>query len=173
MSVPENHQSSAHDQAIHPAAGAAPCRIAACVDTSAVARDVIAHAVAVAKALQAELTLIRVLETRPAGGTPADPVEWEIRRREAWDSVGRFLEEQTDNITGIKAQVVEGQAAEQIWMWARDHDVALTVLSTHGEDNVKGRTLGMIARWLRFGWWWSRCGVGRGIVPCRNGESGF
>lgn len=145
MSVPENHRSSAHDQAIHPAAGAAPCRIAACVDTSAVARDVIAHAVAVAKALQAELTLIRVLETRPAGGTPADPVEWEIRRREAWDSVGRFLEEQTDNITGIKAQVVEGQAAEQIWMWARDHDVALTVLSTHGEDNVKGRTLGKTA----------------------------
>jgi nucleotide-binding universal stress UspA family protein len=145
MSVPENIQSAAHDQAIHPTTGAAPCRIAACVDTSAMARDVIAHAVAVAKALQAELTLIRVLETRPAGGMPADPVEWEIRRREAWDSMSRIVEEQTGNIPRIKAQVVEGHAAEQIWLWARDHDVALTVFSAHGEDNVMGRTLGKTA----------------------------
>ena len=142
MSVPKNVRTPAQDQAIHPVPGAAPFRIAACVDTSAMARSVIAHAVAFAKALQAELTLIRVLETRPAGSAPADPVEWEIRRREARDSIARIAEEQTDNIAGIKAQVVEGHATEQIWLWARDHDVALTVFCTHGEDNVMGRSLG-------------------------------
>ena len=141
MSVPKNVRTPAQDQAIHPVPGAAPFRIAACVDTSAMARSVIAHAVAFAKALQAELTLIRVLETRPAGSAPADPVEWEIRRREARDSIARIAEEQTDNIAGIKAQVVEGHATEQIWLWARDHDVALTVFCTHGEDNVMGRSL--------------------------------
>jgi nucleotide-binding universal stress UspA family protein len=145
MSAPEHSPSPAHDQVIHPTAEAVPYRIAACVDTSAMARDVIAHAVAVAKALQGELTLVRVLETRRAGGMPADPVEWEIRRREARDAMGRIVEQQAGSIVDIKAQVVEGHPAEQIWLWARDHDVALTVFSTHGEDNVMGRTLGKTA----------------------------
>lgn len=145
MSAPEHSPSPAHDQAIHPTAEVAPCRIVACVDRSAMARDVIAHAVAVANAMQGELTLIRVLETRPAGGTPADPVEWEIRRREARDAMGRIVKEQAGGIADIKAQVVEGHPAEQIWLWARDHDVALTVFCTHGEDNVMGRTLGKTA----------------------------
>jgi nucleotide-binding universal stress UspA family protein len=145
MSVPEHKKRLSHDHVIHPTAGAAPYRIAACVDTSAMARDVIAHAVAIANAMQGELTLIRVLETRPPGGTPADPVEWEIRRREAWDALGRIVEQQAGGIADIKAQVVEGHPAEQIWLWARDHDVALTVFCTHGEDNVMGRTLGKTA----------------------------
>ena len=145
MSATEYSPSPAHDQVIPPSAEAAPCRIAACVDTSAMAGDVIAHAVAIANAMQGELTLIRVLETRALGGTPADPVEWEIRRREAWDAMRRIIEEQTGNIADIKAQVVEGHPGEQIWLWARDHDVALTVFCTHGEDNVIGRTLGKTA----------------------------
>jgi nucleotide-binding universal stress UspA family protein len=139
------NQPSVHDRVTHSNTGALPCHIAACIDTSAMAPDVVAHAVAVANALGAELTLIRVLETGPAGGIPADPVEWELRRREARDSVGRLVEGQIGNIASIKAQVVEGQAAEQIWLWARDHDVALTVFCTHGEDNMMGRTFGKTA----------------------------
>lgn len=145
MSAPEHSPRPTLDHAIHQTGEEVPCRIAACVDTSAMARDVIAHAVAVANALRGELTLIRVLETRPVGGMPADPVEWEIRRREAWDAMRRIIEEQTGNIADIKAQVVEGHPAEQIWLWARDHDVVLTVFCTHGEDNVMGRPLGKTA----------------------------
>lgn len=125
---------------------AAPCRIAACIDTSAMGREVIAHAVAVAKALDAELTLLRVLETRAAGGMPPDPVEWEIRRRQAWDGMERIVAEQGYSAQGIHAQVVEGQPAEQIALWARDHDVDLTVLSTHGEDHSTTADLGHTVR---------------------------
>ncbi len=123
-----------------------PYRIAACVDTSAMGRKVVAHAAAIAKALDGELTLIRVLETRPAGGTPPDPVEWEIRRRETWDAMQEIVAEQDTAAERIKAQVVEGQPAEQISLWARDHDVDLTVLCTHGEDHATTADLGDTAR---------------------------
>jgi nucleotide-binding universal stress UspA family protein len=124
----------------------ARCRIAACVDASSLARKVTAHAVAVAKALHADLTLIRVLESRPAGEAPADPVEWELRRREARDSVERMVEAQNDMVGPIKAEVIEGQAAEQIWLWARNHNVDLTVLCTHGEGDPTSQHLGNTAR---------------------------
>jgi len=129
-----------------PASGAAPCRIVACIDTSAMARKVIAHAAAVAKALDGELTVIRVLDTRPAGGTPPDPVEWEIRRREAWDAVQQIVAEQAALAERIKVQVVEGHPAQQITLWVRDHDVDLTVLCTQGEGHPTNADLGSTAR---------------------------
>src|SRR5450759_1620462 len=48
-------------------------RVMACVDTSALARKVIPHAVAIAKAMEAALTLVRVLEPGPTGGGAAGP----------------------------------------------------------------------------------------------------
>jgi nucleotide-binding universal stress UspA family protein len=123
-----------------------PYRIAACVDSSAMGRKVVAHAAAIAKALDGELTLIRVLETRAAGGTPPDPVEWEIRRRETWDAMQEIVAEQDTAAERVKAQVVEGQPAEQISLWARDHHVDLTVLCTHGEDHARTADLGHTAR---------------------------
>lgn len=121
-------------------------RIAACVDNSPMGRKVVAHAVAIAKALDGELTLIRVLETRPASGTPPDPVEWEIRRRETWDAVRHIVGEQGPATERVKAQVVEGQPGEQISLWVRDHHVDLTVLGTHGEDHATTADLGDTAR---------------------------
>jgi len=76
-----------------PKSGAVPCRVAACVDTSAMGPKVIAHAAAMAKLLDAELTLIRVLDTRPMGGVPPDPVEWGIGGREAREAVEQIVAE--------------------------------------------------------------------------------
>lgn len=129
-----------------PGTETAHCRIAACIDASTMARKVIAHAVAVANALHAELTLIRVLEGRPVGQMPPDPVEWEILRREAQDSLEQIVKEQNGAVERIKARVIEGQAAEQIWLWARDNNVDLTVLCTHGESSPTGWDLGNTAR---------------------------
>ncbi len=81
-------------------------------------RKVIAHAVAVANALHAELTLIRVLEGRPAGQMPPDPVEWEILRREAKDSMEQIVKEQTGAVGRIRAEVIKDQAGGQCLMRA-------------------------------------------------------
>ena len=70
--------------------------VMACVDTSALARKVIPHAVAIAKAMEAALTLVRVLEPGPTGEGPPDPVEWDIRRHQARDHLAQLVQEQRD-----------------------------------------------------------------------------
>src|SRR5664280_1507358 len=105
--------------------------VMACVDTSALARKVIPHAVAIAKAMEAALTLVRVLEPGPTGEGPPDPVEWDIRRHQARDHLAQLVQEQRDEAGRIEVEVVEGHPAEKISLWARDHRVDLTVLATH------------------------------------------
>lgn len=121
-------------------------RVVACVDKSALARKVIPHAVAIARAMGAALTLMRVIEARPAGETPPDPVEWDIRRREARDQVEQLGRDWRDEAARIEVEVAEGQPAEQICLWARDHRVDLTVLCSHGEGGVSEWDLGTTAR---------------------------
>ena len=60
-------------------------RIAACIDTSGFAEKVIPHALAMAAALGSPVTFLRVVEAKPGLGSPPDPVEWDIRIREAQD----------------------------------------------------------------------------------------
>jgi len=133
-------------EAPHVTSSAAPCRVAAFVDTSAMGRKVIAHAVAIAKALDGELTLMRVLEAPVAGAMPSDPVDWEIRRRETWEAMERIVAAQGPSAQRVKAQVVEGQPAEQISLWVRDHEVDIMVLCTQGEEHAATEDIGNTAR---------------------------
>ncbi|CAG4900968.1 unnamed protein product [Acidocella sp. C78] len=109
-------------------------------------RKVMAHAAAITQALDGELTLIRVIETQPAGGSPPDPVEWEIHRRETWEAMLQIVAAQDIAPARIQAQVIEGEPGEQIALWARDHDVDLTVLCTQGEDQATTGSHGNTAR---------------------------
>src|SRR5665811_1825713 len=96
-------------------------RVMACVDTSAHARKVIPHAVAIAKAMEATLTLVRVLEPGPTGEGPLDPVEWDIRRHQARDHLEQLVQEQRDEAGRIEAEVVEGHPAEKICLLSLIH----------------------------------------------------
>ncbi|MBZ0228177.1 MAG: universal stress protein [Bauldia sp.] len=120
--------------------------VMACIDTSEFASKVIPHAVAMAKAMRAELTLVRVLEARRAGDLPPDPVEWDMRRREAHDLLERVAEERCRGVTRLKTDVVEGEPAEQICHCAHDRGTDLTVLCTHGEGGSTEWELGGTAR---------------------------
>ncbi|MEJ2132175.1 MAG: universal stress protein, partial [Gammaproteobacteria bacterium] len=121
-------------------------RIAACVDDSAVTGKVIGHAVAIANALGAELVLMHVVEPKESHGAPTDPVEWNLRRREASSHVEMLARDRADEVEAIHATVVEGHAAEQICIWARDHRVDLTVVGTSGEGHAREWELGSTAR---------------------------
>lgn len=121
-------------------------RVVACLDTSRHSPKVISHGVAVATALNAELTLLRVLEAEPKGASPSDPVEWALRRLEACAHVEDLAHERAEEIGCIQTAVVEGRAANQICQWAREHQADLTVLCSHGEDNGREWDLGTTAR---------------------------
>jgi nucleotide-binding universal stress UspA family protein len=61
------------------------------------------------------------------GDAPADPLEWDIRRREAREHVERVVRESGADVP-IAAVVLEGHAADEIRLWAERHQVDLLVL---------------------------------------------
>ena len=123
-------------------------RVAACIDSSGFAEKVIPHALTVAAALGSPVTFLRVLETKSAHAVPLDPVEWDIRLREAKNDVERLVEGRRQENERIEAVVIEGGAADQISLWVHSHDVELTVLCTHGDSGVSEWGLGSTAQKL-------------------------
>ena len=121
-------------------------RVVACVDSSHVSLNAIAHGATIANALGAELAVMHVLEPEPGRGAPPDPLEWDLRRREASTHVDMLARDRADEVEGIRAHVAEGQAADQISIWAREHQVDLTVLCKCGEGEARGSELGSTAR---------------------------
>lgn len=119
--------------------------VMACVDTSTFARAVLAHAAAVAEAMNSRLTIMRVLEPPTGRHAPTDPVEWDLRHHEAMAEVERLVSD-TDRSIRTEAIVVEGSAADQICAWAHEHNVDLTVLGTCGETSSSECGLGGTAR---------------------------
>jgi nucleotide-binding universal stress UspA family protein len=111
-------------------------RIAACLDGSELGERVLPHALAVAEAFEAPLTLLRVLEGETPGAAPPDPVDWELRREEAREYLDRLVKAGGPS-RAIEAELIEGRAADQICVWASHHEVGLTVVCTHG---IKGQT---------------------------------
>ncbi|MDP3938546.1 MAG: universal stress protein [Deltaproteobacteria bacterium] len=125
-------------------------QIVACLDGSELGERAMPHALALAKALKAPITLLRVLEGRGMGEAPPDPLEWEIRRKEAREYLEQIAEDRAGKKSSIKAnvEVIEGQAAEQICLWAEHHGVDLTVLCSHGLSGCTDWSLASTARKL-------------------------
>jgi nucleotide-binding universal stress UspA family protein len=123
-------------------------RVLACLDGSELGERVIPHALALARAFDAPITLLRVLECPPAGAALADPMEWEMRRSEARERLDRILKSRHATYRSIDAELVEGHAAEQICRWVQHHDADVTVLSSHGASGPTQWTLASTARKL-------------------------
>ena len=121
-------------------------RIAACIDGSQFSGDVVSHALHIASALNAELTLLRVIEAPTA--VPLDPVAWELRVREARDAVEMLAAEHRSIDRVIATEVTEGDPVEQICQRVRRYDIDLTVIATHGGRGVTEWGMGSTARKL-------------------------
>jgi nucleotide-binding universal stress UspA family protein len=150
MSVPEllKHDSLKHDRTgDFPSAPQARHQILrhvlACVDASPFSDAVLAHAAAVARAADARMTVMRVLEAA-AVQAPMDPVEWTLRHRDVEadlrERASRFGDRRADTV------IVDGPPAERICAWARDNPVDLTVLGRGGESSSAFIGLGGTAR---------------------------
>ena len=131
-----------------PAGKTALHRVLACFDGSGLGERSLPHAVAVGGALGAPVTLLRVLEHSTENHAPADPLQWEIRRREAREYMDRLAAQCDEAAAPVDAEVIEGKAAEEICRWSADHDVDLTVITTHGAGGHSPWTLASTARKL-------------------------
>jgi nucleotide-binding universal stress UspA family protein len=110
------------------------------LDGSSLAECVLPHTVALARAFEAQVTLLRVLVC-PASTTeqgPIDPVQWRLCMAEAEaylkETAARFQEAglQVDHV------LLEGQPASQILDCVRHHAIDLIVLSSHGASGLTG-----------------------------------
>ena len=113
------------------------------LDGSALAECALPFAAAIARALSGRILLLRVLEPHraPGPGRQMDPVEWEIIRAEAHSHLAKFESELKASGVASRLELVQGRAAEQIIQFAKEHEVDLIVLSSHGEGGLSGWVL--------------------------------
>jgi nucleotide-binding universal stress UspA family protein len=110
------------------------------LDGSALSECALPHAVTLAQAFDARVTLLRVVERAQEAGLDRaiDPSQWQIRKAEA----GAYLDQLVPRFqeAGVRAQkaLLEGQAAERIVDFVRDHEVDLITISTHGQSGLSG-----------------------------------
>ncbi len=111
------------------------------LDESRLAECVLPHAVTLALAFNARVTLLHVVERETSHGLGEgiiDPWGWQIRKAEAGTYLGglaaRFAE------TGLRVDTVllEGPAAERIVEFAHARGVNLIVLTSHGRSGLSG-----------------------------------
>ena len=117
------------------------------LDGSPIAECVLPHAVAFAKAFNAQITLVHILEQPSASlGLPkADPLDWYLKKSEATlylDSLKARLEDK-----GIRAEtrLLEGRASEQIIELTHASPVDLLILSGCGDMDSNQQSLSSTA----------------------------
>lgn len=113
------------------------------VDGSPLSEGALPQALAVAKAFDSEIVVLRVQETEgPKNGGLVDSVSWRLARAEAGSYVGGLAERlrgQGARATGVLA---EGGAAEEILKQVREQAADLVVLSSHGRGGPDAFSLG-------------------------------
>lgn len=117
-------------------------KLLTCVDETQVAAHVAAHALAIAPSLGLHVTLAKVMPTANDLLTPADPVQWQMRRQRQTESLNRLVEQtgftgQTDRV------LLAGAPADELARWSHDHGVTLLALARscdHGSQRLGSTT---------------------------------
>ncbi len=119
--------------------------VTACVDGSACANLVVAHAAAIAEAVGARLMILRVLEHQKRAHSPFDPVEWDLYRREV-QSVLSGLAEAAEEHVPTDTQVLEGVPSERISNWVHENKADIVVVGANTDAAGSLHGLGATAR---------------------------
>ena len=120
------------------------------LDGSTLAECVLPHVVAVARACEASVTLLHVVEcAAPNQATaPVDPLTWEVCKAEAQAYLDGLTQRLQAVALPIDTVLLEGQPAPRIVDYVREHDCDLIALSSHGEGGVSSWNIGTIVHKL-------------------------
>jgi nucleotide-binding universal stress UspA family protein len=115
-------------------------RILIPLDGSSLAECVLPHALSLAKATGAKVTLLQVVGQSVTGGRSrsVDPMEWHFSKAEAEAYLAQVAERL--RAAGLPAEEIlrEGDAAVRVIDYARNHNVDLIALSSHGRSGLSG-----------------------------------
>jgi nucleotide-binding universal stress UspA family protein len=122
-------------------------RIGCAVDFSDPSRLALEEAAGLAGRLGSQLLLIHVVESAPSGPEPvfapppaSHPAESAAAQLEAWAvEAGRL------GRGSVRTATARGRAATEIARMAREEDLDLLVLGTHGRTGVRRLVLGSVA----------------------------
>jgi nucleotide-binding universal stress UspA family protein len=108
------------------------------LDGSTLAECVLPHIQAVATAFSARVTLLHVLEFPRAkgNGQTVDPLDWHLKKREADAYLRNIAARLRKNNLQVEEMILEGPSAECVIDFARNNDVDLIILSTHGQSGL-------------------------------------
>lgn len=114
-------------------------RIMLPLDGSTLAECVLPHAVALSRATNAQLVLVCVVEPAPKQGPAAtDPLHWHLLKAETRAYLDEIAKRLGRLDLPVEAVQLEGPAAERIVEYARDNEVDLILLSSHGRSGLTG-----------------------------------
>ncbi len=120
-------------------------KILAPVDGSTLATGALSHALAVANP-DTMLTLLRVVETCTASSNLANPLDWELQRREASAHLDELMTQcALQGDCQVEKVIQGGPAAERIVEQARGQGHDLVVISSHGRSGLSGWSAGSVA----------------------------
>lgn len=123
-------------------------RILLPMDRSPLAESVLPHAVALARAFDARVTLVHVMEAprRANWRRAVDPLNWRIRKTEAESYLDELALRLKDAGVSAERQVLEGPAADQIIDLSHREEVPLILLSSHGQSGLSGWNVSSIVQ---------------------------
>lgn len=122
------------------------------LDGSALSEAAIPHAIAVAKAFGARVTLLSVVE--PIGvyaqpGAIGPVLDVTLNVEEEKENIRQYLGEIAvrfeDQGIGVRRVVRDGDAASQICDYSEQNDIDLIVMSTHGRSGIMRWVYGSVA----------------------------
>ena len=110
------------------------------LDNSRLAECVLPHVLAIAPVMNARVTLVHVMEHPYHGdGTPAvDPVDWHLRKHKSEKYLEQIAERLEKSGLKVDQSILEGNPAESVIEFARNNNVDLIALSTHGNSGLSG-----------------------------------
>lgn len=108
------------------------------LDGSDLAERVLPHAVALTEAFKSKLTLLRVVYQEKDANCHSivNPMDWQMRKTEA-ESYLKSVQNRLQSVEiDSEIQIIEGKPAHSIIEYAKQNDVQLIVMSSHGSSGV-------------------------------------
>jgi nucleotide-binding universal stress UspA family protein len=115
------------------------------LDGSALAECVLPHTLALARAFQGRVTLLRVLAL-PESGAPVDAFDWQMEKAEAEAYLGNLAVRLQTAGVATDTAVIAGQPTDSVIDYVHNHQIDLLVLSSHGENGVTDWHMGSVVQ---------------------------
>lgn len=109
------------------------------LDGSTLAECVLPHITAIAPVTNARVTLLHVMQPLQNGraSSAVDPIEWHLQKQNSEKYLDQIVSQLNQSgLLGVERVILEGNPANSVVDFARNNNVDLIILSTHGQSGL-------------------------------------